>query len=90
MKPFGQRIVLIFYNFNWNFYLIYIYIYGQTDRHTDGHGDSMTDPAQRAESVQNYIKLGHIINAGKGQEKFVLKLVAFNNFQKPMVKVISQ
>ena len=23
----------------------------QTDRYTDGHGDSMTDPAQRAESV---------------------------------------
>ena len=25
----------------------------QTDRQTDGHGDSMTDPAQRAESVKN-------------------------------------
>ena len=24
----------------------------QTDRQTDGHGDSMTDPAQRAESVK--------------------------------------
>ena len=24
----------------------------QTNRHTDGHGDSMTDPAQRAESVK--------------------------------------
>ena len=23
-----------------------------TDRQTDGHGDSMTDPAQRAESVK--------------------------------------
>ena len=26
--------------------------HGQTDRHTDGHVDSMTDPAQRAESVK--------------------------------------
>ena len=25
---------------------------GQTHRHTDGHGDSMTNPAQRAESVK--------------------------------------
>ena len=25
----------------------------QTDRQTDGHGDSMTDPAQRAESVKS-------------------------------------
>ena len=25
-----------------------------TDRHTDGHGDSMTDPAQRAELVKIY------------------------------------
>ena len=25
----------------------------QTDRQTDGHGDSMSDPAQRAESVKN-------------------------------------
>ena len=24
----------------------------QTDRQTDGHGDSMTDPAKRAESVK--------------------------------------
>ena len=24
----------------------------QTNTHTDGHGDSMTDPAQRAESVK--------------------------------------
>ena len=24
----------------------------QTDRNTDGHGDSMTDPAQRVESVK--------------------------------------
>ena len=24
----------------------------QTNKHTDGHGDSMTDPAQRAESVK--------------------------------------
>ena len=24
----------------------------QTDTQTDGHGDSMTDPAQRAESVK--------------------------------------
>ena len=24
----------------------------QTGKHTDGHGDSMTDPAQRAESVK--------------------------------------
>ena len=24
----------------------------QTNRQTDGHGDSMTDPAQRAESVK--------------------------------------
>ena len=24
----------------------------QTYRHTEGHGDSMTDPAQRAESVK--------------------------------------
>ena len=24
----------------------------QTHKHTDGHGDSMTDPAQRAESVK--------------------------------------
>ena len=24
-----------------------------TDTQTDGHGDSMTDPAQRAESVKN-------------------------------------
>ena len=32
----------------------------QNDRHTDkqtnGHGDSMTDPAQRAESVKTQIK----------------------------------
>ena len=26
----------------------------QTNRQTDGHGDSMTDPAQRAESVKMY------------------------------------
>ena len=26
--------------------------YIQTDRQTDRHGDSMTDPAQRAESVK--------------------------------------
>ena len=26
----------------------------QTDTHTHGHGDSMTDPAQRAESVKKY------------------------------------
>ena len=25
-----------------------------TDKQTDGHGDSMTDPAQRAESVKRY------------------------------------
>ena len=25
----------------------------QTDRQTHGHGDSMTDPAQRAESVKS-------------------------------------
>ena len=25
----------------------------QTDKQTHGHGDSMTDPAQRAESVKN-------------------------------------
>ena len=25
---------------------------GQTDRQTDGHCESMTDPAQRAESVK--------------------------------------
>ena len=25
----------------------------QTDKHTHGHGDSMTDPAQRAESVKS-------------------------------------
>ena len=24
----------------------------QNDKHTHGHGDSMTDPAQRAESVK--------------------------------------
>ena len=30
----------------------------QTDRQTDRHGDSMTDPAQRAESVKtNNLKL---------------------------------
>ena len=27
----------------------------QTDRQTDGHGDSMTDPVQRAESVKTCI-----------------------------------
>ena len=32
----------------------------QNDRHTDGHGDSMTDPAQRAESV----KIQKIYDAG--------------------------
>ena len=26
--------------------------YNFCDKHTDGHGDSMTDPAQRAESVK--------------------------------------
>ena len=40
----------------------------QTNKQTDGHGDSMTDPAQRAESVKiqvlrklqaNYEKLTH-------------------------------
>ena len=30
----------------------------QTNTHTDGHGDSMTDPAQRAESVKNKNKFG--------------------------------
>ena len=38
----------------------------QTDRQTDGHGDSMTDPAQRAESVKKYVDnlstLKHIHN----------------------------
>ena len=29
----------------------------QTDRQTDGHGDSMTDPAQRAESVKTPLNL---------------------------------
>ena len=28
----------------------------QTDRQTDGHRDSMTDPAQRAESVKTYLR----------------------------------
>ena len=28
----------------------------QTDKHTHGHGDSMTDPAQRAESVKITLK----------------------------------
>ena len=27
----------------------------QTDTHTDGHGNSMTDPAQRAESVKSIV-----------------------------------
>ena len=26
--------------------------YRHTDKHTDGHGNSMTDPAQRAKSVK--------------------------------------
>ena len=26
-----------------------------TDKQTDGHGDSMTDPAQRAESVKIFV-----------------------------------
>ena len=30
----------------------------QTDRQTDGHGDSMTDPAQRAESVKRPCRAG--------------------------------
>ena len=29
----------------------------QNDKQTDGHGDSMTDPAQRAESVKSELKL---------------------------------
>ena len=28
----------------------------QTHRHTDGHRDSITDPAQRAESVKNLMQ----------------------------------
>ena len=28
----------------------------QTHKHTDGHGDSMTDPAQRAESVKKAVE----------------------------------
>ena len=32
----------------------------QTDKQTDGHGDSMTDPAQRAESVKK--DLIHLTN----------------------------
>ena len=29
-----------------------LHLMAHTDRQTDGHGDSMTDPAQRAESVK--------------------------------------
>ena len=32
----------------------------QTDTQTHGHGDSMTDPAQRAESVK-IVKKGNVI-----------------------------
>ena len=32
----------------------------QTDTHTDGHGDSMTDPAQRAESVKTITAMDHL------------------------------
>ena len=35
----------------------------QTNKHTDGHGDSMTDPAQRAESVKTF--LCKIVNVGQ-------------------------
>ena len=36
----------------------------QTNKHTDGHGYSMTDPAQRAESVKIYIYIGPMIRIG--------------------------
>ena len=41
-----------------------------TDRQTHGHGDSMTDPAQRAESVKIY-------KYNKISDKFSLKKKIF-------------
>ena len=32
----------------------------QTNRHNHGHGDSMTDPAQRAESVKNVMLMIYV------------------------------
>ena len=41
----------------------------QTHKQTHGHGDSMTDPAQRAESVKKniyiYIYIGPMIRIGR-------------------------
>ena len=39
----------------------------QTDRQTDGHGDSMTDPAQRAESVKTTLFIGSIMVTSKSE-----------------------
>ena len=44
-----------------------------TDIHTDGHGDSMTDPAQRAESVKSVEFKGKFAQncANGGQNNFL-------------------
>ena len=36
-----------------------------TNRHTDGHGDSMNNPAQRAESVKNIYMLKFTPNTSR-------------------------
>ena len=43
----------------------------QTDRQTNGHGDSMTDPAQRAESVKRVAKIS---------KKKILQNITYYNF----------
>ena len=37
----------------------------RTDKQNDRHGDSMTVPAQRAESVKIYIYIGPMIRIGR-------------------------
>ena len=47
----------------------------QNDKHTHGHGDSMTDPAQRAESVKNIPdckrKTENLGRRSKSEEKII-------------------
>ena len=47
------------------------------NRHTNGHGDSITDPSQRAESVNivdsSYFGCGMLKKKGKLKKKIVFK-----------------